>query len=517
MLEMVEHYKWMPHFTEYDIQQQMNKKKTIWNATIAVTQVIISAITLVILYKYLLNTLGVESLGIWSVVLATTSLSNISQFGLSGSVTKFVAKYLARHEYEKVEMVLKTAVVTIGVILSFTLISIYYPLIWVLGRIIPTNSFETAVSLLPFALVSMWFSSVSGVILSGLDGCQRIDLRGLLMIIGILLFTILAINIIPYYGLLGLAYAQILQNIFILIVGWLFIRKELNIFTILPIGWNTALFKEMIRYGVNFQIGAIAMMLLDPVTKMLMTKFGSLAMTGYFEMANRMVLQFRGIIVAANQVLVPVIATLKEGEASEIKKMYVQTFNLVVVLTLTCYGFIFVITPYVSEVWIGNYEPTFVFFAFMSILGWGVNTLSAPAYFDNLGTGALFWNTASHIIIGIINISVGLVAGYFLESIGVMLSYVLAIIIGSATILIMYNRKNNILFYNLLGTDSVMMLIACSLGCLLGAAPYYLFESTQSLAVIFTLSIALYLIPVLLVLNRNPQVKALKQFIILSF
>jgi O-antigen/teichoic acid export membrane protein len=494
----------------------MNTRKIGWNATIAIIQVIASAVTLVILYKYILDVLGIGSLGIWSVVLAITSLSNIGQFGLSGSVIKFVAKYLARNEFEKVEQVLKTAFSAVSVILFFSLIVIYYPSVWILGEIIPEDSLEIAISLLPFALASMWLGSVSSIFLSGLDGCQRVDVRSLIMILAVLLFTVLAINLIPKYGLIGLAYAQILQNIFILITGWLFIRKELSILTLLPIGWNYSLFIEMIRYGINFQIGTLAIMFLDPVTKMLMTKFGGLGATGFFEMANKMVLQFRAIIVAANQVLVPVIATMKEKELVGIKKVYIQSFNFVLILTLMIYSFLIVITPYVSEFWIGRYEPLFIFFSFMAILGWAFSTLSVPAYFNNLGTGNLFWNTVAHIIIGIINISIGYLSGYFFGTTGVILSYVFAIIVGSLIIFIMYSKNNNISIFTLLKKDSMLMLMACSIGCILGMAPYYLIERVSNMhssITLFSISIALYLIPVLLALKGNHQVINLKNII----
>ncbi len=490
----------------------MNKKKTVWNATIAVVQVVVSAIMLFVLYKYLLNTLGVESLGIWSVVLATTSLSNISQFGLSGSVTKFVAKYLARKEVEKVEGVLKTAFVSIGVILLFALTLAYYPLAWVLSKVMPSDGLTVAMSLLPYALISMWFSSISGVVISGLDGCQRIDLRGILMIIGIILFTGLAITLIPDYGLLGLAYAQITQNIFVLIVGWWLVKREIISLPLIPIGWDCSLFKEMIRYGVNFQIAAIAMMLFESITKMLMTHFGGLAMTGYFEMANRMVLQFRAIIVAANQVIVPVVATLKERKSSQIKKLYIESFSLVLVLSLACYGFVIVITPYISVIWVGNYEPMFVFFAFMSLIGWGFNTLSGPAYFNNLGTGELFWNVIGSIIIGVVNALMGCFLGYFLGGTGVAMAYVLALLVGSTVIVAMYHKTHKIMLGDVLDKNSIKIVVACVIGCILGLMIYYTTPKIDGLPALFMLlvvSVILYLITVIFSLRNNAQVNKL--------
>lgn len=471
----------------------------------AVAQIIVSAITTFILYKYLLDIIGVESLGIWSVVIATTSISTISQFGLSGSVTKFVAKYLAKKEEKKVENVLKTALVSIGGILLIVLPLVYYPLAWILSNVIATDSLESAILLLPYALISMWFSSLSSVVISGLDGCQRIDLRSSLMIAGVIIFTSVSIALIPSHGLLGLAYAQIMQNIFVLTLGWSLMRRNMSSLPLIPIGWNYDLFKEMIRYGINFQIGSIAMMLFEPMAKVLMSKFGGLVMTGYFEMANRMILQFRSVAVAANQVLVPVIATLQERCSIGIKELYIKTFSLVLVLSLAWYGFAIVITPYVSEILLGYYEPKLIFFAFMSTLGWGINTLSSPAYFNNLGTGELFWNTMSYVIMGAVNILMGCLLGYCYGENGVIAAYVIALSIGSCTTIIMYHIKHEVMLIGIFDSELIKVFIACVIGCLSGLFIYYLPRTNDSLSLymLLLLSVTLYITSAFLSLKHN--------------
>ena len=47
------------------------------------------------LYRTINTTLGVERLGIWSVVLATASAVRLADVGLSVSVTRFLARALA--------------------------------------------------------------------------------------------------------------------------------------------------------------------------------------------------------------------------------------------------------------------------------------------------------------------------------------------------------------------------------------------------------------------------------------
>ena len=66
------------------------------NVWMTVIQVIVSAVSIVMAYRFLIVTLGVEQLGIWSLVLSIVAILRISEIGLSGGVVKFIASSLAK-------------------------------------------------------------------------------------------------------------------------------------------------------------------------------------------------------------------------------------------------------------------------------------------------------------------------------------------------------------------------------------------------------------------------------------
>ncbi|MFX0141665.1 MAG: hypothetical protein ACFFDN_48960, partial [Candidatus Hodarchaeota archaeon] len=99
----------------------MQKRQILINAIMSAAQIVIISGILFILYRFLLNTIGVEQLGVWSLVLATTSITQIAGFGLSGSVVKFVAKYIARRDNENISGVIQTAAITVSVFVGFIL------------------------------------------------------------------------------------------------------------------------------------------------------------------------------------------------------------------------------------------------------------------------------------------------------------------------------------------------------------------------------------------------------------
>lgn len=445
----------------------MQNRQIFKNAITSLTQVIVNGGILFFLYRFLLISLGPEQLGIWALVLATTSIMNVANFGLSGSVVKFVAKYLARSEKVIVSKVIQTAFVSVGLFTGVVLLGAYPVIRWILGLLVTSEHLSSAIMILPFSLFSLWLMSMTSIFQSGLDGHQRIDLRSYLSIVGASLYLILSYIFVPYYGLKGVAYAQVTQSIFTLISSLLLLKRLLPELGIIPLNWDKNIFKEIIGYGVNFQIIAVATIFYDPITKAFLSKFGGLSFVGYYEMANKMIQQFRALIVSANRVLVPAIADLQERALERIKDVYLTSYNLLFYLVLPLYSLIIITLPLISEIWIGHYEKSFVMFGTLLAIGWFLNTLNVPAYFTYLGLGELKWSVISHISIGILNAGLGFVLGILSDGIGVVIAWVIALSFGSSIIYLSYHIKNKIPLSELLPQTSKKMFLACFSGVLL--------------------------------------------------
>ena len=438
------------------------------NASMAVIQALVSGGVLFLLYRYLLNTIGPEQVGIWSVVLAAASASRISELGFAGSAVKFTAKYIARGEINKASEIIQTTAITIGVTLAGVLAIGYLILIWMMPLFIPVAHIQITMTILPYALVSVWIGSIAGVFSSGLEGCQRVDLRAWMSIVASILLLVLSRLLVPDYGLIGLAWAQIGQGIVMCTGSRLLLLRELPNYPLRLGGWRYCLFREMIHYGANFQITSIFAMLFEPTAKALMAKYGGLNMTAYFEMANRMVIQFRSLLVAANQAVVPRIAALQEREPETVRSTYCESYRIVFSLSLPLYTGIAAMAPLVSELWIGHYEQTFINFTILLSAGFWINNLVAPAYFVNLGTGILRWNTISHVANGIINALLGFLLGSLYGGNGVIIGYVLALVVGSIIIVVGYHHDNHLPLAELLPAESYNLFFACGAGLLSG-------------------------------------------------
>ena len=437
------------------ILETLPKSGNVWrNAIMATCQVIVAGGVLFFLYRYLLNKLGSENVGIWAVVLSTASASRISELGLSGGTIKFVAAANARGDFRKSADIVQTASITIGIILAIVLIAGYPIIGLILSHIVPAVSLSRALELLPYALASIWLGGTGGVIHSSLDGCQRADLRAVVSMVAVVLYLLLVFMLVPMYGLIGLGMAQICQALFIMAVSWTFLKRQISALPLVPFRWRFNVFREMFSYSVNFQVISIFSMLYEPLTKAFLTKLGGLSATAYFEMANRMVTQFRALVVSANQVLVPKMAAVHETAPEKISQFYRDTYRIVFFLVVPLFALLIAATPLIGFVWIGYKQPDFIFFGVVVSLGYLINILSGPAYFMNLGIGALRWNVLSHIVLGLATACLGYVFGIIWGSRGVVIGFVIALVLASAIIVLGTYKDQKFSFHDLIPGES---------------------------------------------------------------
>ena len=441
-----------------------NSLRLIGNATVSVIQALISGLVLFFLYRYLIAHLGLEQLGLWSVVLASTSVARLSDMGLTGSVLKFVARYRARNDDGQAADVVQTAVIAIALVMAVIIFAVYPFLDNVLALAIPEESMPQAMRLLPWAVLSLWLGSVGGVFQSGLDGCQRMDIRSILMIIGNVLFFGAALWLVPRYGLDGLAIGQAAQGLFLVLASWVMLRRQIISLPWLPVHWSKAKFKEMFSYAVNFQVNSIAIMLFEPATKLLMSRYGGLSSAAFYEMASQLVIRLRALIIAANQALTPAVADLHEIAPEKIQGFYLKAYRILFFCVVPFYVAIMISLPVVSVLWIGQLESQFLLFGVFLLVGWGINTLAGPAYFFNLGTGNLNWNSISHVSMAVLNVLLGLYLGQRYGALGVVIGSMIALIVASSLIIFTFHRQHKISLWDVAPKDHLILLPAAILG-----------------------------------------------------
>lgn len=274
----------------------MNRHVILRNALSSAGQTIVRAAVFLVIYRHVLDVLGIEAVGLWSVVLATASSARISEFGLGASVTRFVAARRAQGDFVAARECLQTGALTVGALLAGVLVAVYPVFEWALPFVLPSTAIHDGLALLPYALASVWFNALAGVWQGGLEGCLRSDLRAGLVIGSSFVFMAVVFVATPSMGLLGLAAAQVAEAVLLACLGWFVVRRVLGDAPWLPFEWNRTRLAEMLRYGVNVQILGIVMLLFEPIAKVWFVRYGGLPAAGYFELAEQLVTRIRAVI-----------------------------------------------------------------------------------------------------------------------------------------------------------------------------------------------------------------------------
>lgn len=438
----------------------MKRRQILLNALTTFAQIACNAAILFFLYRFLVHAIGLAGLGIWSLVLATTSVVALANQGFSTSIVKFVAQYAARESPADVSSLVQTAELSLGVGVGLLLLVLYPAAKWGLALILPHANLSSAYEILPYAVASLWINVTGSVLQAGLAGHEFITECNYVDVGGSALYFILALALVPSRGLLGLGYAQLAQAIACFLSIWSLLRRRVAGLPIIPRKWSRPLFREMAGYGAHFQLITASQSLREPVTKALLTKFAGPAMTGLYDMSSRLVVTVRECLVQANQVLIPTVSSLQERDPAVVPEVYAKSYQLIFYLAIPVFTLIVLISPLVSSIWLGRYDAVFVEFVALLASGWLVNVLSNPAYVVDLGTGALRWVSAGCVLTAILNAVFGLLAGKFFGAIAIVVATALSLAIGYIVILTAYHIEHRVAFRTLIPPHSTGIVTA---------------------------------------------------------
>ncbi len=483
-----------------------SKRKITINALSAVVQVTFTALLYFFLYKYLLIKLGVEQLGVWSLILSFSSIANLANFGITSGLVKFVAEYLVEKEEHKIGKLIFTSFVSMSVLFSIAGLLVFLLSKYFLYLVVDEQFLEVAFQILPYSLLSLILNAVSGIFTSVLEGFQKNYLRNFIYVFsGIVMFG-LTLFLVPLYQLKGVAIAQLAQSLFVFFAA-LCLMLKINVSNRFSYWkWSVVSFKELFNYGYKFQIVSICQLLYEPTTKLLLSRFGGMAILGHYEMASRLVNQFRALLVNANQVVVPVIAgDTKTKIKKEIQEFYIKMNQILVLFTIPLSVALMVLAPAISIIWIGEFNVEFVFALVVLTISAMINILCGPSYFSCLAEGHLGVLVVTHFGMAVINLIIGYLLGLLFAGYGVISAWVIALSAGSIFLIYKYGKMISVNYFHIFSDNDKWLL---GVSCLIIVVNFVLFKFTNIMTlpfgIVITFSLLLLYLPVII---KNNTVK----------
>src|ERR1700679_203695 len=136
------------------------RSRTLRHAGSSLVQLLVSTISLFVLYRVVLGIFGPREFGVWSLVVAATSVVGLSNMGLTGAITKHVADSKAAGDPHRLAGLIETSVVSVA-LFSMLLALAGAPLMKLyFAATLSGDALQTAVAILPIALVAFCLSMI---------------------------------------------------------------------------------------------------------------------------------------------------------------------------------------------------------------------------------------------------------------------------------------------------------------------------------------------------------------------
>lgn len=419
------------------------------NATASIAQVVVSSLAMLLNYRLMMHYLSIQEIGLWALVMGSTTVARLSEFGLGGGVMRFVAGDLARGERDSAARSIGMAVVVLSIVGTCFALLLRPFLHSYLVHATPATLHHTVEHLLPAALAVVVLGTVANVFTNALDGCQRMDVRSGLQSLGNLVQLGVTWWVLPRYGADGLGWPQIAQSLILLLLAAPIAVRLIGAQITAYAGFDAKRLEALFTYGGGLQVIGIAQMMFEPIIKVLLNHFGGIASTGYFDMANKILLQFRSLLVAGYNAIVPHVAARSATgvyDKQEIAATYRHSLGLLL-LVLLPYGAVAAAgIPLALAIWKGSFDPVFVQVTLAMNVGWLLNSLNPPAYLIYVALGRLRWNMISQLATGVFMVAAGPIAGHFWGGPGVLACAIIALALGSLVVVQVFHRDFGIVW-----------------------------------------------------------------------
>lgn len=403
------------------------------NAIWALAEIILSALVTFFLYRLVVRNLGPGSLGVWSIVIASTSLARVADPGVSAGLGRFISAAWAQEDRKETKEYFLVALATTSVFYVALCGLLYWPLLWALPFAVTGDNLDTARALAPFALLSFLLSNINGLVQGAVGGVQRSDVKSRIAIATSLLQLGASMALIPTQGLLALALGQILQFMVAIVAGYLWFTRHIGCPVVPSMRFDRMKFARLWSFGVKLQLASLLSFLYDPLGKFVISHLAGVETLGVFEMAQKFIVMTRQLVVGPTSVLMPAFSHLNSSAPQEVSPLYQRALTASVALGGPLLGLAALFSPLVSLLWLNHVDMRFVAFVWIMALGWFVSLLQAPSYLHAVAVGRLKWNVVGAIVTLALTPLLAFSVGRMIGPVGIVASVVGALTIGMVT------------------------------------------------------------------------------------
>jgi len=380
------------------------------NVVTSVAVFVANLLSVGVTYRLLVQVGGIESIGVWSSLIAWIFIIRIGDVGMTNGIIRFAAAYDVNQDASRIRGYVDTGIVFNAVLFGFLALLGWVAMDSNLAHILPEGSRYTSSvrPVLPILFVVFYLQNLSGLALGALQAIHRGYVGSLIFLVATFVQLFLAVLLVPAMGFTGLAIAQVGQYALMLITGWQFYRSALartsgQHVPLLPQLASFSIIREIMSFGLKVQLVSFVNGLFEPLAKLLIGHAAGLQVLGLFDMAYKIVMLPRNALVAGVLAVVPAKTRLFSSDPRAFRELHRKSNKLI---ALAATAVLFVITlasPLITTLWLGYQEPKLPHLIGILAMGVWISAVSSPSYTLGMATGAMRTNTeAAFIALGLL-------------------------------------------------------------------------------------------------------------------
>jgi O-antigen/teichoic acid export membrane protein len=339
---------------KYEKTQILKNVGSSWSAL--VTNVLVG----IFLSPLILHRLGDAAYGIWVLIFSVTGYYGLFDLGIRSSIIRYVSKYTATGENEKLARFVNTSLFAYTVIgaVSMTLTVVLSSNVESLFRIPPGMHTQSHILLLLVgASVSLGFPL--GVFGGMLEGLQRFYILNWTSIGSTLLRAALIVHFLNRgYGLITVALITVALPVLSSIV------RAVVVFRLRPVPLGLRYidkdsFRQMATYGGTTFLVIVAGQLRFRTDELVLGRMMSTVAITYFSIGARIVDYSQEFVSSMAQVFVPMASQSEaKGELDRLRKVYIAGNRACALLILPITVILILLGKHVIRIWVGaRYVP----------------------------------------------------------------------------------------------------------------------------------------------------------------
>lgn len=427
----------------------------------------------ILMTSYMLGVLGKEEFGVWALVGVISSYAQLSDFGLTESLIKFMAEFRARNDAPRLNSLVNTAL-TAYLLISAVFCGLFLlALPFIIDRVmqIPPELRAVSSGVFTVAVLVFFLNMTLGVFSSLITGFQEMAYSNMISLFSSLAAAGGSVYALQAgYGLPGLIRVSAAVAVLTGILNFLAARRLFPEMEINPFRHFTSeTLRRIFGFSWKVQVSTVTQLMIFQVDRLLLSHYLGLKAVTDYEVANRVAFQAKGFMGTLFTPIAPASSAIHATNSPDlIVGLYRRSFKYVAMLAVPASFLIIGLAHPFVRAWVGPGYGTSALTMQLLMAAYMLNLMTGPGGWILSGINKPQIGMRSSVMAAVINISLCVLlipsVGYY----GMVIAISASIVISGLYFLRLVHRNIEGLTWSLYGdTLTRPILISGALAALL--------------------------------------------------